>query len=154
MKFLEDAIFNSSRECILFPFAKDRKGYGKVSLDGRMQYAHRIVCERVNGSPKTPKHEAAHLCGNGHLGCINPEHLSWKTRRENELDKNIHGTRARGELVRNAKLTERQAREIIGLRGVKTLDELAGIFGVSRTQVWAIQRGYRWSWLGAKRDTE
>lgn len=57
-------------ECLKWPFADDGKGYGVVKVDGRQQYAHRIMCTLVNGEPPTDLHETAHSCGNGHLGCV------------------------------------------------------------------------------------
>lgn len=33
------------------------------------------MCELVYGKPPMPKHQAAHNCGKGNLGCINPKHL-------------------------------------------------------------------------------
>jgi hypothetical protein len=59
---------------------------------GDTLYAHRLMCQLAHGDPPTPDHIAAHSCGRGHEGCVNPNHLSWKTYSENELDKRVHGT--------------------------------------------------------------
>ena len=60
-------------------------------------HASRYMCELVNGSPPTPRHEAAHSCGWGQGGCVNPRHLRWATRVENEAEKIIHGTHLQGD---------------------------------------------------------
>jgi len=80
-------------ECLEWPFAKYQNGYGLVRHDGRNTVASRFICMLAHGEPPTEFHEAAHTCGKGHLGCVNPRHLSWKTKIENEADKKVHGTR-------------------------------------------------------------
>lgn len=77
-------------DCLTWPFATTPNGYGQIRLDGRMQSVHRLACCHVNGPAPTPKHEAAHNCGNGNKGCCNPRHLSWKTHAENMADIPIH----------------------------------------------------------------
>jgi hypothetical protein len=49
----------------------------------------RLVCEETHGLPPTPKHDAAHKTRSGCLGklCVNPWHIRWATRSENERDK-------------------------------------------------------------------
>jgi hypothetical protein len=79
-------------ECLPWPMSRDDKGHGIVGWNGRVHKAARLMCEFVNGPPPTPDHETAHSCGLGHEGCINPQHLSWKTRAGNQQDRAIHGT--------------------------------------------------------------
>jgi len=98
--FLEKALRWRSNACLIWPFSRDNKGYARIATvkrDGRKVPArvNRVICLRVHGKPPTRKHEAAHSCGKGHLGCISPKHLEWKTHRENCLDKIIHGTSRR-----------------------------------------------------------
>jgi hypothetical protein len=48
----------------------------------------RWTCEQKNGPPPTPEHEAGHTCPGGERDdCVNPDHLTWMTRVENELFK-------------------------------------------------------------------
>ncbi|MGN7750589.1 HNH endonuclease [Sinorhizobium sp. 22678] len=108
---------------------------------------HRLVCKLVKGEPPTDRHEAAHSCGNGHLGCVNPNHLEWKTRSENQLDRVAHGTSLRGERHLQAKLTEREAREIWRLKGVKRQTEIAAEFGVTRYAIYCIHNQRSWAWI-------
>lgn len=50
------------------------------------------MCQKAHGDPPSPKHDAAHSCGRGHEGCVNPNHLSWKTKKQNQADRITHGT--------------------------------------------------------------
>ena len=146
--FLDEVVSTfDSDECLIWPFAKDGSGYGQVRRNGKKHLAHRIVCEREHGPPPTPKHDAAHLCGKGHLGCVNRHHLEWKTRAENQADRVLHGTSNRGERSSTAKLTESQVLEIRA--STKLQRELAEEYGVSSSSVNGIKLRRSWTWLGA-----
>jgi hypothetical protein len=134
-------------ECLPWPFGKDRNGYGVMRHEGRMQLVSRLVCEEVNGHPPTPKHEAAHDCGKGHLSCCTKRHLSWKTHQENLADRVPHGTHNRGERHGSAKLTEAKVREILALGGRLSQREIGKIFGVNQSQINRIQRSQAWAHL-------
>lgn len=110
--FEETAIPFSGEECLIWPFARKPNGYAYCEINGRTSYVHREVCKRAHGALHAGNLYAAHECGNGHLGCVNPSHLSWKTPKENSADELTHGTRRRGEQRYNSKLTEVQAKEI------------------------------------------
>jgi len=56
------------------------KGYGRMSINGRMHYTHRIAYEALVG-PVPEGLDLDHLCRN--RKCCNPEHLEPVTRREN-----------------------------------------------------------------------
>lgn len=77
----------SGNDCLVWPFRRDVQGYGRLLFRRQMQIASRVVCILVHGEPPIANLEAAHSCGNGSGGCVNPSHLSWKTRQENEADK-------------------------------------------------------------------
>ena len=148
-RYLRDVVlpYNDKDECLFWPFNKTSDGYGRIGIGGERVAVHRHVCEEVDGPPPTEKHEAAHSCGNGHLACVNPHHLSWKTRAENFADKLSHGTHNRGERNGYAKLTEEVVREIKALKGKMSQRDIARRFGASQQQVSKIQRGDSWSWL-------
>lgn len=131
-------------ECVTWPFGRDSDGYGTVRIDGVMQKAHRHVCLSVHGTPPPGDIEAAHSCGNGHLGCLNPKHLRWATPKENSADSAAHGTHVAGERSGMAKLTEEAAREIIALTGIRSTKELAAQFGVSARTIRNVQSGQTW----------
>jgi len=132
-------------ECLLWPYCKTNTGYGLVRFKGEHRLAHRIVCEQENGPPPTPQYEAAHSCGKGHLGCVTRRHLSWKTRKENEDDKEMHGTRPRGEHHPLARLTEDDVRAIRRMHGKLPQKKVALLFGATRSMIYLIQSGKTWT---------
>lgn len=145
MSFINQSIQSNSDCCCFWPFGKAGRGYGVLHHNGRMTYVHRLVCELVHGPAPTPKHEVAHSCGNGHVGCINHRHLRWSTRSENHADKVLHGTTLRGENSSSAKLTERDVVEIRQRYGSIRTKTLAAEFGVRAETINQIVRRERWS---------
>lgn len=135
-------------ECLKWPYSLDGHGYGVIRNRRYRGFVHRIVCQETNGPPPTSAYEAAHSCGNGHLSCVTPRHLSWKTHRENISDMVDHGTRAFGEQCGSSKLTETQVREIISMRGTMTHRKIAAKFGLSQSHVTRILNGKMWGHLG------
>lgn len=137
----------SGEDCLIWPFAERGEGYGAVSFNGKNERAHRVMCILAHGDPPTASHEAAHSCGKGHLGCVNPSHLSWKTRTGNQRDRIVHGTHNRGTRSAMNVLSEAAVMEIWAQRGVETQVALAARFNVNRSTVRAIHSGKSWSWL-------
>ncbi len=142
---MEVAIHHVGNECLTWPYAKG-DGYGRVNVDGKKVVASRYICELAHGAPPTPEHDAAHSCGKGHLGCVAPGHLSWKTRAENFSDKLEHGTHNRGERNVGAKLSESDVREI-RTQSELSQREMAERFGVSQSLISRIRSGCTWAWL-------
>lgn len=135
-------------ECLIWPFARMPIGYAcAVTIDGIRTYAHRHICRLIHGDPPQPKLDTAHSCGNGHLGCVNPKHLSWKTRKGNMQDQIDHGRTQRGSKAYGATLTEDGVRHIRSMRGVMKQKELAAIYGVTREAISFIQTRRTWAWL-------
>jgi hypothetical protein len=139
-------------DCLLWPFARDDAGRGKIHLNGKSTSASRVMCELVRGPAPSQDHHAAHRCGNGHLGCVNPGHLRWATPKENADDKFIHGTQVIGQRCNSAKLDDADAAEILRLKGsgIKQ-QELADKFGVHQTTISDIWSGRRRSWMEVTR---
>ena len=127
-------------DCIVWPYGKFSvtRGYGAIWRGGRAQPAHRLALLSIS-EPPTPKHEAAHGPCHNRL-CVNPRHLSWKTRAENEADKMRDGTDANGEASWSCKLTTIQVAEIREryATGQHTHRSLAAEYGVSHTLIWHI----------------
>lgn len=96
-RYLNETVmsFSEREECLSWPFARNANGYGKIRLGSRMLTVSRLVCERAYGDPPTPDHEAAHSCGKGHEGCVNPFHLRWATAKENAADRIVHAAAKR-----------------------------------------------------------
>ena len=73
-------------ECLIWPFARNSQGYGHIRLNGSMVLVTRRVCEADHGEPTDGQSFALHSCGNGHLGCVNRQHLRWGSQVENMAD--------------------------------------------------------------------
>lgn len=142
----EVAAAHQSDDCLLWPYGKAHYGYGEVLIDGRKRLAHRVVCEITHGQPPPGKNDTAHSCGN--RLCVNPHHLRWATRAENETDKLSHGTSNRGARHGMSKLSVDDVREIRALHRTMRHKDIAKKFGISAKYVNEIaSRRSRWAWL-------
>lgn len=71
--------------CWLWEGGKARDDYGTFSIDGSMQYAHRIAFLLLNGF--WPEPEGDHLC---HVHeCVRPDHIRPATRQGNALNRAV-----------------------------------------------------------------
>jgi DNA-binding transcriptional regulator YiaG len=141
--FLRSLIGHDGDACVTWPLKSRIRGYGNLGYNGKLYLAHRLMCELAHGPAPAPDYEAAHSCGRGHHGCVNPKHLSWKTRAENQQDRrrhNTHGTLS----TKRVKLTAAKVAEIRALQGNVTIDEMAARFGVSRQNIQQILKGETW----------
>ena len=141
-EFLLQHVNYKGDECVIWPFSRTEKGYASLRYEGVTRVGHRLMCILAHGEPPTPEHEAAHSCGKGLHGCINPNHLSWKTRQENIDDKMRHGTQTQGEDCPFAKLTEDQARR--AKHSGEKAATLAAEFGVRPITILRIRSGITW----------
>jgi hypothetical protein len=108
----------------------NNKGYGKVAIAGKQQYAHRAMYEQEVG-PIPPGAVIDHLCRQ--RDCMRPEHLEATT-----MATNLQ----RG---RNAKLTPQAVREIRTFwAATVSTKELAEAYGISASQMSRVRRGLRW----------
>ena len=140
--------FDDPAPCLTWPFGV-HKGYAVLRLPGKKgMYVSRHICLDRHGPPPTQHHQAAHLCGKGHLGCVNPFHLAWKTRIQNEADKLIHGTRLRGSQLGRSSLTETDIRIIRYFKGKVSLSLVAELYNVSVPTISEIQNKRTWTWVG------
>lgn len=118
--------------CLIYPFYRSpQRGYALIGIGGKMVYAHRFMCELVNGPSPSSQHQAGHSCGRGHAGCVHPLHLSWKTNSDNQRDRRRHGTHlgAKGSRTR---LSPEQVAQMRALKGRETIETIAQRFGVKR----------------------
>jgi hypothetical protein len=139
--------------CIIWPFAVGKGGYGNLMFDGKYANAHRVVCLIAKGEPPSKGMQAAHNCGN--RLCVNPDHLEWKTCKQNDLDKIRHGTHRRGERNNLARLTYEDVKRIRAYKQENphmTLDQMSSHLGYGRNAIWYIVTNRRWSLEGIRED--
>jgi hypothetical protein len=144
-RFILDAVDSSTDDCILWPFSRVPGGYGRITIGGKKHNVHRLVHQLVTGETGEG-FDAAHMpviCHN--RACVNPRHLRWATRAENEADKHLDGTDAKGEDNGRAVLTEADALTIYRNAGGESQRVLAARHGVSQQTVCKIQTGRNWS---------
>lgn len=122
---------HDGEDCLTWPFPVSKYGRGYAVLDGRTMSAPRAMCILAHGEPPTPKHHAVHSCGNGHEGCMNPRHLSWKLQR--------------GQAVNTNKLSEAEVRAI--RRSTEAGVTLAERYDVTPAAISAIRNRKTWDWL-------
>ena len=147
-RYFNEVVLNyDGDDCLIWPFSRNQRGQAQLRVAGKCRQAARVLCEQTHGPAPSVKHDAAHSCGRGDDGCVTKSHLRWATRKENEADKLLHGTRPMGEKVAKSKLTEQDVREIRALEGTMTLKGIAKLYGVGFQQVSNIIRRKNWSWL-------
>lgn len=144
MPWIEEHSTYEGDDCLKWPFSVSDKGYASVKRDGASGAACPVMCEIAHGPKPSPIHEAAHSCGKGHEGCINPKHLRWATPKENAEDKKLHGTYKVGADLPWAKLTDEDVLEIRALNGVLSQAKIGKLFGVAQSTVFKILHGQRW----------
>ncbi len=138
---------HDSNKCLLWPFAVDRDGYGKLTVyeNGRKitVKAHRVAFKMVHG--KWPVPIALHSCDNP--ACFNPRHISEGDNALNQQQKVMRGRSLRGVMQHKAKLTEElvvQARAEYA-RGNVTFKALSLKYGVNDVAMrWAVT-GIHWA---------
>lgn len=138
--WLAERVNYEGDECLAWPFGRSKKGYAKI----KNGWAYRVMCEMAHGPAPFPKAEAAHSCGRGKDGCVNPRHLRWATHIENEADKALHGTLLRGEQHAFAKLTEGKVRAIREFAHTCSNTTIANLFGVDRKTIYSVVMGLSW----------
>jgi len=149
-KYLDELLATKADECIIWPFWRRGDGYAAASLEGYYpNYVGHSVCRNictwVNGPPPSPEFQAAHDCGKGRSGCVNPRHLLWKTPKDNTGDKVRHGTAQRGSKANGSVLKEEDIPVIRGLLASgMTGYRIAGLYGVDHSTISMIKRGRTW----------
>ncbi len=143
-RWLEEAVLQDTEECIDgWPYGLV-DGYPNMTIARRNTYLNRYVCERFNGPPPTPEHQAAHRCGN--RKCLNWRHLRWATNAENQADRRLHGTDLRGEDCPWSKLDDDIIRGIRSARAAgETCASVAARYDVCAMTVSLIARRKSWA---------
>ena len=146
MKWLKRHVDHNGYDCLPWPYAKDPGGYGRIRQNGKAACVSRVMCTMAYGQPSSKNMEAAHTCGNGHLACANPKHLTWVTPKENNAHKIKHGTLACGDKLPHTKLSESMVRKIRHMHkgGKCSQARLASQFGVAQPTISNIVRLKIW----------
>lgn len=134
----------SREDCILFEGSKTKAGYGTKWHMGRMQGAHRLAWQEVNGDIPDGMY-ICHKCDNP--SCVNPEHLFLGTPKDNSDDRDAKGrnNQAKREAHGSAKLTEADVTFIKNARYVVSQRRLAALFSVNRSTIQDIYTEKTWA---------
>lgn len=123
-------------------------GYGQVKRYGVAVMVHRTAFEYLKG-PIPKGLQLLHSCDNP--ACVNPDHLSPGTARDNILDAMKKGRRfyRYGATHHNARFTTRQVRQMRKWfeTGKRTCKELSKYFRANPNYLRLILTGKRWAWL-------
>lgn len=154
LQWLIDRVDHSGEECLTWPFSTNELGYPQLNNGGKIERAHRRMCILAHGEPPFPDAQACHSCGNGHFACVNPRHLRWGTRKENQQDMVAHGRSNRGAKNPNTKITQQ---DVLALCAAFDAGEsqysIAARYGIKQSTVSAIVLGKNWGWLTGRKPT-
>jgi hypothetical protein len=151
MALIEEAMRSNDRcsrpgidPCRIWPYGKDRKGYGRVNLPGGgLMYVTRELMKREGHDIEGLV--VRHLCHNGHNGCMTMGHLATGTTQDNKNDDKEAGRTFKGEMLPNFKLKEWQIKEIRALRGTLSSTETGKNYGMSRQAINDIWKRRSWA---------
>lgn len=119
------------------------RGYFTVYIKNKNRRAHRVILETFIG-PCPDGHETCHLNGIRHDNRL--VNLKWGTGKENSSHRKIHGTDACGERSGTSKLKNEDIPAIFHLRKIgKTLQEIATLYGVSKSSIGNITTRKKWA---------
>lgn len=118
-------------------------GYGNFRRGDEYYYAHRVALQWFTQKEGYGLEAAHGPCNIRH--CVNPAHLSWKTRKENAQDMIRDGMAPRGERQGRSKLTEAQ---VLAIRSdPRPQPQIAASYGIARGHVGGIKSRRFWGWL-------
>ena len=146
--------------CLLWLLSVNRKGYGQMRVDGRLQYVHRLAYVAANGPIPAGK-KVCHRCDQ--TICIEPAHLWLGMDLDNARDCVAKGRRPRGDKhhmhlhpelcargeANHSKLTAADVKVIRATarafaRRAASYRELGRCYGVSYKTISAIVRRVKW----------
>ncbi len=72
-KYNEKTVANVETGCLIWQGSKNRKGYGRIKVDGANRLAHRVAWQAANNQEIPEGYTVDHLCFN--TSCVNPDHM-------------------------------------------------------------------------------
>lgn len=124
--------------CWLWTGAKDKRGYGKINIEGRYVQTHRASWAEFKGDPG--QLFVCHHCDTP--ACLNPEHLFLGSHTDNMEDMTTKQRQKRGTEKTQAKLTEELVRTI---RATQISCRIwAAATGATPMAVWNARNGKTW----------
>jgi len=149
MKSVEDRFWSKvdkrgPDECWEWKAGCVSNGYGRFRFNGKKQQAHRVAWQLEHG-PIPKGMFVCHTCDN--RLCVNINHLYLGDHKDNMDDMVAKGRQAKGEDIRQSKLTEA---EVVAIRtlyatGEYTYRGLAKMFNVNATTISLIVRYKIWT---------
>lgn len=142
-RFWENIIVPDADSCWIWAGYLNGGGYGGFTYRGKWHEAHRMIYEIFNDDIPEGL-EILHSCDI--RACVNPNHLSVGTRKDNMQDAKRKGRTAYGEKNCQAILTEFQVKDIkqIYFNKEKTIIQLAQLYHVSYECIYQIVTNRRW----------
>jgi hypothetical protein len=129
--------------CILHTGSLNTKGYGRLQIEGRTRFAHRVAYCEANGLTlrDIEGKVVCHRCDNP--PCINPDHLFLGTHADNQHDRNLKGRGPQGS--RNGRAAVDPA-EVFSMRERGMLQrQIAAHFGVTQSAISKVLLGRSWA---------
>jgi hypothetical protein len=137
-------------------------GYGRMKIAAQVRPATHVVWWLTKGEWPASGMLLCHHCDNPK--CVNPSHLFMGTPADNSRDREAKGRgkqvdprslrRVRGSEHGHSKLTEDQAREVIGLLGRVPQRDIADRYGVTQGLISLIASGRIWTHLPRPTDMD
>lgn len=130
----------------ILSLTKHSFGYRMISINGKMNYVHRLVASTFILNPKN-KPIVNHIDGDPSNNKV--ENLEWTDQSKNISHAvNINpNDKRRGQFMHTGKLDPDNVLQIVELSKTKKANEIARAFGVDRTSIQRILRGECWSYV-------
>jgi len=146
-RFWEKVDKKGPDDCWEWTAGKLSRGYGRIKINGKEQYAHRVSWELANG-PIPDGMCVLHRCDNP--SCVNPAHLFLGTQGDNVYDMHQKGRAPdlRGERNGRARISREDVhkiREMIS-QGISQTN-IARQYEVTKQEINNINTGVSWGWL-------
>jgi len=134
-----------STGCWLWTGFSDERGYGRLHLLGKDEFAHRIAYELYKGGVILKDH-VLHKCDTP--ACVNPDHLFLGTQADNMKDMVRKSRSCKGEKNGMHKLTEGDVRSIRDMHRMHIEQKtLAKLYNVSSAAICNIVNNKSWRHL-------